>query len=348
MNMAALGPALQEVFKPLFDELEQLQEPLDRDEFVDATNRLYDTLPQNEKNMILRFGKKQKEKDFELENCTFKPKTNSYVNSQLLSNPASHYASQSNVGKSVASIKRPGSAHPTQSTQQVNRSTTKRLTPATAHNTSAQALTKSLYTSNVKCGGSIMDKILKERKVNEDLGVLESGAVEATSTIKKKKVPDVIQPQIIYQKTLQTQEKERPSTEMSISAAPSGNISAFMNSSYALPKASHKKSGRKTSNSTQKVEIPARENLPESFEPVRASLSPSKRPSDTKIQKQDSENIPPARNPSPSPAKKTVAQTPNTVCSPVGQGKTLDMSDLVTIPTPKVDATQEILQELCQ
>lgn len=80
MNTSALNAALQEVFKPLFEELEQLQEPLDRDEFVDATNRLYDTLPQSEKNMILRFGKKQKEKDFELENCTFKPKTNSYVN----------------------------------------------------------------------------------------------------------------------------------------------------------------------------------------------------------------------------------------------------------------------------
>lgn len=58
MNISALNAALQEVFKPLFEELEQLQEPLDRDEFVDATNRLYDTLPQNEKNMILRFGKK--------------------------------------------------------------------------------------------------------------------------------------------------------------------------------------------------------------------------------------------------------------------------------------------------
>ena len=113
MNTQALNAALQEVFKPLFDELEQLQEPLDRDEFVDATNRLYDTLPQNEKNMILRFGKKQKEKDFELENCTFKPKTNSYVNSQLLSNPASHHASQANVGRTAASTKRPGSAHPT-------------------------------------------------------------------------------------------------------------------------------------------------------------------------------------------------------------------------------------------
>jgi hypothetical protein len=47
------------------------------------------------------------------------------------------------------------------------------LTTSSLHNTSAQALSKSLYTSNMKSGGSIMDKILRERKVNEDLGILE-------------------------------------------------------------------------------------------------------------------------------------------------------------------------------
>lgn len=74
---------------------------------------------------------------------------------------------------------------------------------------------------------------------------------------------------------------------MSISAAPSGNISAFMNSSYALPKASHKKSGRKTpTTSTQKVEIPSQQILTEAltrFDGIRSSLSPKKRPSDSNI-----------------------------------------------------------------
>lgn len=39
-----------------------------------------------------------------------------------------------------------------------------------------------------------MDKILRERKVNEDLGILEksTGAVEGTTTVKKKKITDVI------------------------------------------------------------------------------------------------------------------------------------------------------------
>jgi len=49
------------VFKPLIEELQDLGEPLDREEFVDATNRLYQVLNQNDKNLILRFGKKQKE-----------------------------------------------------------------------------------------------------------------------------------------------------------------------------------------------------------------------------------------------------------------------------------------------
>ena len=66
---------------------------------------------------------------------------------------------------------------------------------------------------------------------------------------------------------------------MSISAAPSGNISAFMNSSYNLPnKASYKKSGRKTpTTSTQKVEIPSQVILNEAlsqFDVIRTSLSP--------------------------------------------------------------------------
>jgi hypothetical protein len=63
------------VFKPLIEELQDLGEPLDREEFVDATNRLYQVLNQNDKNLILRFGKKQKE-TYIAEQCTFKPAIN--------------------------------------------------------------------------------------------------------------------------------------------------------------------------------------------------------------------------------------------------------------------------------
>jgi hypothetical protein len=64
---------MRQIFKPLMAELEQLQEPLNRQEFLDATIRLYDTLNQHDKNLILRFGKAQPKGDYQLEKCTFKP-----------------------------------------------------------------------------------------------------------------------------------------------------------------------------------------------------------------------------------------------------------------------------------
>jgi hypothetical protein len=56
MNISSLNSVLQTAFRPLFTELEMLNQPLDREEFVDASMRLYPTLSQNEKNMILKFG----------------------------------------------------------------------------------------------------------------------------------------------------------------------------------------------------------------------------------------------------------------------------------------------------
>ena len=77
------------MLKPLFDELEELGEPLDEEEFVDAANRLYEvslkpfltlflqTLSQNDKNHILTYGKQKSDRfDYQMENCTFKPKIN--------------------------------------------------------------------------------------------------------------------------------------------------------------------------------------------------------------------------------------------------------------------------------
>lgn len=45
MDISFMDQQLQEVFKPLLIELEQLKEPLDREEFIDATTRLYNCLP---------------------------------------------------------------------------------------------------------------------------------------------------------------------------------------------------------------------------------------------------------------------------------------------------------------
>ena len=41
IDLSGLSADLVEVFKPLLEELEQIQEPLDREEFSDATVRLY-------------------------------------------------------------------------------------------------------------------------------------------------------------------------------------------------------------------------------------------------------------------------------------------------------------------
>jgi len=43
-NYEAIPLNIRGIFKPLFDELAALDEPLSKEEFVDAANRLYDTL----------------------------------------------------------------------------------------------------------------------------------------------------------------------------------------------------------------------------------------------------------------------------------------------------------------
>ena len=90
INTKFLSLELKHAFKPLLQELEQLQQPLDREEFIDAGMRLYNvsnlyffhqflfiqTLSQNEKNQILKFGQKGFAIESELMKCTFVPKTN--------------------------------------------------------------------------------------------------------------------------------------------------------------------------------------------------------------------------------------------------------------------------------
>ena len=100
MDLKVLSDEMHDLFKPLFIELEQLQEPLNKEEFVDATNRLYETLNQHQKNLILRFNKKDKKNDYQMQNCTFKPQTNSVFNNAISKSSA------------IMQMKRPGSAHP--------------------------------------------------------------------------------------------------------------------------------------------------------------------------------------------------------------------------------------------
>lgn len=73
MDASCLHPQLIIAFRPLFEELQSLNQPLDKDEFVDAGMRLYDTLPQGEKNLILSFDKNKKKIETEQDKCTFKP-----------------------------------------------------------------------------------------------------------------------------------------------------------------------------------------------------------------------------------------------------------------------------------
>lgn len=42
MDESKLSEELQQVFKPLFDELKAIEETLDREEFMDSTLRLYE------------------------------------------------------------------------------------------------------------------------------------------------------------------------------------------------------------------------------------------------------------------------------------------------------------------
>jgi hypothetical protein len=71
-----LSLELRNAFRPLLGELEQLQQPLDKEEFIDAGMRLYNTLSQREKNLILKFETKGIQPGSELDKCTFVPKTN--------------------------------------------------------------------------------------------------------------------------------------------------------------------------------------------------------------------------------------------------------------------------------
>ena len=73
VDIGQLPENLVRIFRPLFNELDILMQPLDKEEFVDAGMRLYDSLSQNEKTTILRFEKSRERVDYQLQQCTFVP-----------------------------------------------------------------------------------------------------------------------------------------------------------------------------------------------------------------------------------------------------------------------------------
>jgi len=63
IDISCVSPELLEVMSPLFCEMEELQQALDQEEFVDALGRLYDSISLPEKEKLLMkpdsAGKKQ-------------------------------------------------------------------------------------------------------------------------------------------------------------------------------------------------------------------------------------------------------------------------------------------------
>lgn len=65
------------MFSPLLCEMEEIGTTLDRDEFMDASLRLFQTLTVSQKNQILQFKRVPRTKvDVDARNCTFQPEIN--------------------------------------------------------------------------------------------------------------------------------------------------------------------------------------------------------------------------------------------------------------------------------
>ena len=59
-----LPAEIEKLFQPLFCEMEEMDEDLDLDEFVEASCRLYDSLSLPQKNVLLNYKKKPKKTRF--------------------------------------------------------------------------------------------------------------------------------------------------------------------------------------------------------------------------------------------------------------------------------------------
>lgn len=77
IDISKLSHELLEIFTPLFWEMEDLEQTLDLEEFIDASMRLYDTLKHHEKSLILNLKDKWgRIKNINEKDWTFQPKLN--------------------------------------------------------------------------------------------------------------------------------------------------------------------------------------------------------------------------------------------------------------------------------
>lgn len=77
IDISQLSPDILEIFTPLFCEMEDLEQTLDLEEFIDASMRLYDTLKLPEKNAILNLNNDlTKHKHNHESDYTFRPNIN--------------------------------------------------------------------------------------------------------------------------------------------------------------------------------------------------------------------------------------------------------------------------------
>lgn len=90
MSLANLDDKALDILKPLFITIKNSEQLIDYDKFMLLANKLYQILPQSDKNVILKFGKPQGPYDYNIEQCTFSPKINrsrspasSYIRSYL-------------------------------------------------------------------------------------------------------------------------------------------------------------------------------------------------------------------------------------------------------------------------
>jgi hypothetical protein len=76
MSLSNFDDKLLEILKPLFITIKNSDQLIDHEKYMILAQKLYQILPQSEKNLILKFGKEVGPKDHNLVTCTFSPKIN--------------------------------------------------------------------------------------------------------------------------------------------------------------------------------------------------------------------------------------------------------------------------------
>lgn len=77
IDLQTLPTEILEIFTPLLCEMEEISTTLDREEFLEASLRLYQTLNIHQKNLILQYRRVPRLKEnHEMGDCTFHPQVN--------------------------------------------------------------------------------------------------------------------------------------------------------------------------------------------------------------------------------------------------------------------------------